>query len=180
MIVCNFGGRRMNGFEVTEKGRGGGGSEASPGHRKQKKPGLRTWEHVVATKRQYANKKTPCEFKFLAIKRNRLFGVLSRQGYFAERRTPNAEHWMTLSLNSETFAVLHSTVGAIGQNTSKRLAWKVEPYSVQLLWNGLTTGTVFLFFGLKKGEQAQVRRLGGFGVFGRTPPPRPGKVRLVA
>ena len=42
MIVCNFGSRRMNGFEVIEgRGAGGGGkgSDASPGHRKQKKAG---------------------------------------------------------------------------------------------------------------------------------------------
>ena len=34
--MCNFGGRRMNGFEVIE----GGISEAPPGHRNLKKPGL--------------------------------------------------------------------------------------------------------------------------------------------
>ena len=45
MIVCNFGSRRMNGFEVIEReegrdgGGGGKGSDASPGHRKQKKAG---------------------------------------------------------------------------------------------------------------------------------------------
>ena len=42
MIACNFGSRRMNGFEVIERegGREGGkGSDASPGHRKQKKAG---------------------------------------------------------------------------------------------------------------------------------------------
>lgn len=36
-----------------------------------------------------ANIKTSCEFKFLAIKRNQLFGVVSQQGYFY--RTPNEE-----------------------------------------------------------------------------------------
>ena len=37
MIVCNFGGRTMKGFEVIDGGRI---SEAPPGHRKQTKPSL--------------------------------------------------------------------------------------------------------------------------------------------
>ena len=36
IIVCNFGGRRMSGFEVIGGG-GGGGSKAPAGRRKQKK-----------------------------------------------------------------------------------------------------------------------------------------------
>ena len=38
IIVCNFGGRRMSGFEVIGGGEGGGGSSKAPaGRRKQKK-----------------------------------------------------------------------------------------------------------------------------------------------